>query len=337
MTDTTTAPESVRRTVDDYLGPGEKRFFGDGYKRAVQTLGDIVLDVGPDGAGSVRARASVRYPEDWSRKGRRNQAPHLSSIDVLLLAGEVAEVYLTHALGLDARSRSEMRLRKVRMKAGTSPVEEALDGFEVRAAITSLPPQAHTARRVSVADCQVGALRVRCEIEHPAGTVRPGTGGYHGPDDLLGPAELRPFRAAHKTKSQLIQDLRVDLGELSARATVGSRSSAPAALTVQGLESYSHPATSILDVFVCAIQLGQILLYELDGVPRSESNTLWMRQSVLTIADTARPVTSPAPLSVRLAEPQLLTTREGDTWRSVEIAGELQHMSVTCSAAHRLP
>ncbi|MFF8732692.1 AvrD family protein [Streptomyces sp. NPDC015171] len=337
MTETTTAPERVRRTVDDYLGPGEKRFFGAGYKRAEQTLRDIVLEVGPDGDGTVRARAAVRYPEDWSKKGRRNQAPHLSSIDVLLLAGEAAELYLTHALGLDVGRRSEMRLRRVRMKAGTSPVEEALDGFDVRATVTALPAEPDTGARVSVADCQVGALRVRCEIEHPAGTVRPGTAAYPGPDELLGPAGLRPFRDAHKCKTQLIEDLRVDLAEQRAQATVSSRTAAPDGPPVRGLESYSHRATSLVDVFVAAIQLGQILLYELDGVPRSESNTLWMRQTVLDVADTRRPVTSPAPLSVRLADSQLLTTREGDTWRSVQIVGELQHMSVSCSAAHRLP
>ncbi|KUN95405.1 AvrD family protein [Streptomyces caeruleatus] len=337
MTETTAAPERVRRTVDDYLGPGEKRFFGAGYKRADQILGDIALDVGPDGDGTLRARASVRYPQDWSRKGQRNQAPHLSSIDVLLLAGEVADLYLAHALGLDIGRRSEMRLRRVRMKAGTSPVEEALDGFDVRAAITMLPAEQDAEQRVSVVDCQVGALRARCEIEHPAGTVRPGTGRYDSPDDLLGPAGLRPFRAAHKCKSQLIDDLRVDLAEQRAQAMVSSRTAAPDGLPVQGIESYSHQGTSIVDVFVSAIQLGQILLYELDGVPRSESNTLWMRQATLHTGDTRRPVTSPAPLSVRLSEPRLLTTREGDTWRSVEIVGELQHMSVTCSAAHRLP
>ncbi|MEV7596085.1 AvrD family protein [Kitasatospora sp. NPDC089797] len=340
MTDIAEQTRTHRATVDDYLGPGEKRFFGEGYKRADQRLTDIRVGVGPDGVGHVRARARVRYPDDWSRKGKRNQRPHLSSIDVLLLAGEATELHLAHVLGLDAEQRSTARLRRVRMKAGTSPVEEDLDAFPVEATITELPyGGGDPDTRLSIADCRVGALRVQCEVEHPAGVVRSEPGAYDGPDALLGSAALRPYAAAHRAKYQLIERLAVDFTTNSAYATVSSgfRESAAADAPVRGLESHSHRSTSILDVFVATIQLGQILLYEIDGVPRSESNTLWMRQTVLDIADPHRPVTDPEPLSVRLEGTELLTSRDGETWRLVDIVGRLRHMSVRCSAAHRLP
>ncbi|MFD8707645.1 AvrD family protein [Kitasatospora sp. NPDC059648] len=340
MTDIAEQTRARRATVDDYLGPGEKRFFGEGYKRAEQRLTDIRVGVGPEGVGHVRARAGASYPDDWSRKGKRNQRPHLSSIDALLLAGETAEIHLAHVLGLDADRRSTARLRRVRMKAGTSPVEEELDEFPVEATVTELPyGAAGPDMRVSIADCRVGAMRVQCEIEHPAGVVRSEPGAYDGPDALLGSAVLRPYGAAHKAKYQLIEHLSVDFPNNSASATVSSRfrESEAADAPVRGLESHSHRATSILDVFVATIQLGQILLYEIDGVPRSESNTLWMRQTVLDIAEPHRPVTAPEPLSVHLEGTELLTSRDGETWRLVDIVGRLRHMSVRCSAAHRLP
>jgi hypothetical protein len=326
MTEIARPLEAPRRaTVDDYLGPGENRFFGKGYKRVEQRLTDIHVE-----PGCVRARASVRYPDDWSRKGTTNQPPHLSSIDTLLIAGEMAELYLTHVLRLDARARSDVRLRKVRMKAGRDPVEKELGEFVVQATITS------QSLRTSVVDCQVGTLRVCCEIEHPESSPAPEPGHYHGPDELLGPAELRPFAAAHRTKTQVIEDLDIDVPGCRARAVLSTRSTARQDLPVQGLESYSHGASSIIDAFVAAVQLGQILLYELDAVSRAESNTLWMRQTVLEIGDPHRPVYTPAGLSVRLEEPRLLTTRDGATWRTADITAEFEHMNICCSATHRL-
>ncbi|MFI9269346.1 AvrD family protein [Kitasatospora sp. NPDC052896] len=333
MTGTTATSEVLHRaTVDDYLGPGERRFFGGGYRRAEQRLADIRLTPGPDGGGTGSARASVGYPQDWSRKGDADRVPHLSSVDVLLIAGEMAELHLTHALGLDLRQRGELRLRRVRIQAGTNPVEKELADFQVHAAAT---PQTE---RTTLVHCRVGALRVRCEVEHPprpaVPTVAPAH--HHHPDALLGPARLRPFAAAHRTKTQLVEDLRVDLAAGRATALVSTRSTAPAGLPVQGLESYSHGATSILDAFVAGIQLGQILLYGLDSVSRAESDTLWMRQAVLEIGDPYRPVRR-AELAVRLAEPRLLTTRSGETWRTVDVVGELEHLGFRCSATHRLP
>ncbi|RFC71506.1 AvrD family protein [Streptomyces sp. AcE210] len=334
---THTREQRHHKTVDDYLGPGEKRFFGKGYKRAEQRLEDITVETSPDGAGVVRCRASVRYPQDWSRKGKRDQAPHLSSIDVLLIAGEVAELYLTHALGLDARGRAELRLRRVRMKAGNSPVEEELDEFDITATIRPVDASGPRGRAVTAVNCQVGALRALCEIEHPVGVPRSTPGRYADPDEVLGSAEHRPFGAAHKAKSQNIRELVVDSAASRARAVVSARHDVPEQPVVQGLESYSHRATSLIDGFVAAIQLGQILLYELDEVSRAESNTLWMRQSLIEVSDTERVITAPAPLSVHLEETQLITDRSGATWRTADIVGELRHMSFRCSATHRLP
>ncbi|MFB7669350.1 AvrD family protein [Kitasatospora sp. NPDC056138] len=336
MTGTTQTPDApVRETVDDYLGPGERRFFGSGYRRAEQRLTDIQVVSQADGTGTVHARGSVDYPADWSRKGTTDQAPHLSSIDALLIAGEAAELHLTHALGLDAAQRRGLRLRRVQLKAGRRPVEEELDGFAVHAT-TARPSE-----RSTVVDCRVGELRASLEIEHPplpAATVGPARSArYDSPEDLLGPARLRPYAAAHRSRTQTIEELSVDLPARRASALLGSRAVEPPAGPVGGLESYSYGAVSALDVFVGAIQLGQILIYGLDSVSRAESNTLWMRQAVLEIGDPYRPLSGPAPLSAELVDPQLLTTKAGETWRVVDIAAAFAHMRIRCSATHRLP
>jgi hypothetical protein len=333
------AGRAPRVTVDDYLGPAERRFFGQGYKRAEQRLTGISVGTRPDGKGFARGRAAVRYPDDWSRKGSVDQLPHLSTIDVLLLAGEATELYLTHALGLDPAQRRTLVLRRVRIKAGRVPVEEELGDFGVNAVI-SAPRDVDTSgsgRLISTADCQVGALRVRLDIEHPPGATASPSATYADPDALLGSGGLRPYAQLHTTKTQVMEDLDVNVRQHTAHAVTSVRSTAPDTLVAEGLESSTYRATSVVDAFVVALQLGQILLYELDAVPRAESNTMWMRQTVLEVGEPRRPVVGPGRITVRLENTELLTTGTGETWRSADVVGRLDHLSIRCSIAHRLP
>ncbi|MET7802849.1 AvrD family protein [Streptomyces decoyicus] len=338
-------PGDPRSTVDDYLGPGERRFFGQGYKRAEQRLSDISVGVRPDGKGFARGAASVLYPADWSRKGKTDQPPHLSTIDVLLIAGELAELYLVRALGLSPAQRSELRLRRVRIKAGSAPVEEELAEFGVTAVIDAAERKDGAAGEhgllVSSVDAKVGALRVRLDVEHPPGSATPppdfAEARYATPDDLLGPAALRPYARLHATKTQFVEDLTVDVPHHTAHARTWTLSTAPADLTPQGLESGTFRSTSLIDAFVVVLQLGQIVLYELDEVPRAESNTMWMRQTVIEVGEPQRPLTEPGRVTVRLADLELLTTADGETWRSADIVGALDHLAIRVSIAHRLP
>lgn len=332
-----------RKSIDDYLGGGETRFFGSGYRRAAQRLRNLRLVVGEDGSGTVMARAAVEYPRDWSMKGKAERPPHLSSIDVLLLAGETAEVYLTHVYHLDDAQRSRMRLSRVVIKAGRSPVEEALGGFGVEATVAPLgavPGRPDLWR--SVADCLVGTLRVRCEIEHPVTEASerrpPGTASYTDPDELLGPATRRPFAAAHREKSQLIGPPEVDMERLRASAACTVvRPNSP----VVGLESDSYQSMSVIDVFVVAIQLGQVLLYELDQIGRESTNTLWMRQTVLEIGEPGGEdgpgQVAPAMVRAGLDQPELLVAADGETWRTAAITGSCGEIRLRCAVAHQLP
>jgi hypothetical protein len=327
-----------RETVDAYLGPHEKRFFGKGYKRAQQRLTDISLVSGPGEKGFARGRASVSYPSDWSKKGDRHQPPHLSSIDVLLLTGEIADLYLTHSLRLDPAERSAMLLRRIRIKAGRKPVEDALGDFPVEAVISRRGSAAgRPGFRLSEVDCLVGELRARCEVEHPEGREHTAPAVWTSPDELLGPAETRPYGAAHKWKSHEIRDLAVDVGRRYAEAVFDVRCELPEGIHVQGLESYSQNAVSIVDFFAVAMQLGQILLYELDRISRADSNTLWMRQTLLEIGRPGEVLTGPSPLTARLEEAELLTSADGKSWRTADIVAESRGLAMRCSVAHQLP
>src|SRR5690606_23714126 len=75
------------------------------------------------------------------------------------------------------------------------------------------------------------------------------------------------------------------------------------------------------------------LLYSLDGVARADSNTLWMRRTVIRPAPE-----TPADgrFEVRLREPRLLLGAQGG-WRSAEIVTDHAGLRLSCSVAHLLP
>ncbi|KAA0015595.1 hypothetical protein F0A16_19940 [Salinicola corii] len=89
-----------------------------------------------------------------------------------------------------------------------------------------------------------------------------------------------------------------------------------------------------IDVFVSALQLGQILLYELDDVTREESNNLWMRNvSFKTLQKTDVPLGNN--LDVTLENTSLVNKDDAE-WRSADIVASLDHIQVRCSVAHQL-
>lgn len=325
----------------DYLGPPEKRFFSSGYRAAEHTVGGIRLT--PPGAepASVTAEVSVAYPGDWSRKKEGiDLPPHLSSIDTLALAAQLAEAHLTHAHALNEDQRAGMRLRRVRLTAGTTPQEE-LTGLDARALLLETRPLGEAPGRwLSVYDCRIARMRARCEIEHPEGGKPTFSGRYDTLEELLGPAERRYYGAGFTHDAQHIESVRADLSELSAEALVRMVRDDAAPPATAGIEGAQRPAPSMIDCFVTNLQLAQILMYELDAMSRTESNTLWMLRTVLS-APPGRPAADgpegvPLPLSTRITGKHLLPLR-GGTWRNVEVAGEFGGVRLRSSLAHELP
>jgi len=326
-------------SIDDYLGPGDGRFFSRGYQRARYGVRDITVAVDEQGGG-VTAEADVHYPADWSTKKKAGDLrPHLSTVDALVLGVQLAEIHLGAANCLDAADRRETTLRKVVIRSGNAPQED-LRGIRLAAAHVRSTPVDGTAGRVrSVYDTTVGALQVRCDIEHPAGRCAEGEHAYGSLDDALGPGVRRFYGEAFKQRRHSIEQIRVDLDALVAEGTARFRTTGSEAPT-EGIDGSSQPAVSLIDCFVVNLQLAQVLMYELDSVRRDESNTLWMMKTVLESAPDPWPLRGDQPdaLPARTAivGKRLLPLR-GGTWRSVDLHGGLAGITMRCAFAHELP
>ena len=318
-------------SIDDYLGPNESRFFGAGHRRVRHLMRDVV--VGHQGAprGFATATAGVEYPFDWSSKAASGfLRPHLSTIDALLFSVQLAELCVASTYDLTDAQRREMWLRRVDIRAGAAPNEEDLDAFGVEAELVGTEQTA--AGAVSTAACRIGRMKIRCQVEHaPAAASRPGFRKVRPAD-----ARARLFSDGYKSRVQSIADVRVDRRAVRAEALVRIDSLADEVLPGEGLEAAYRPHVSMIDSFVVALQLGQVLLYELDGFDRGDSETLWMRRTTMVAETPVRPSGEAFRMTVGLDGAKLVEAR-GGIWRTADIVADCLGIRLACSVTHRLP
>ncbi|MCO6004067.1 AvrD family protein [Actinoallomurus purpureus] len=330
--------EVAGASIDEFLGPREWRFFGEGFKRARHRMSAVRITIGADGSGQIESRASVAYPADWSRKGDVDQRPHLSTIDVIVIGAQLGEMYLAHTRRLDREQRRRMAVRRIRVKAGRRPVEDDLSGFPATAHVSGPLARCRNGHDLltTTVECTVATMRVQLEICHEAGRPDPGPGSYGSPQVLLGDAGSRLFGAGYKVRRQLVENVDVDPTAQTARAVVRVLLDAGATAPDEGLEGEHRASATVIDCFVAGLQLGQVLLYELDGVPRARSNTLWMRRTVLECAAPRPALENPTPVIAFLDDVRLLKNSKAETWRSADIVAELNGISMRCSVVHLL-
>lgn len=336
-----TGQQLLLSSIDDYLGPGETRFFSRGYQRAeYEVYGITVRPSSTADAPCVAGYVDLRYPADWSRKKDGvDLRPHLSTVDALVLGVQLAETHLVHAHRMDRDEQRRMRLRKVVLRAGNAPQED-LKGVELSAKLVVCKEDASAAGgHVSVYDCGVGGMRARCEFEHRASAAEEEAKRYETFEAVLGSATSRLYGEGFKRRRHTIHDVNVDIDELRAHADTKFREEGSVPLSADGVEGGDEPVVSLIDTFVVNLQLAQVLMYELDGLTRATSNTLWMMQTVLSAGPSRTPLPEPETrlqADTAVTGSRLLPLR-GASWRRVELSGALGAMSMRASFAHELP
>ncbi|SNX66042.1 avirulence D protein (AvrD) [Streptomyces sp. TLI_55] len=339
-----TGPAGARLSVaaiDDYLGPGEHRYFGAGFRRVRHRLEAIRVSRRPDSTEAT-AHASVTYPAHWSAKGTGELLPHLSSVDTLALGAQLAEILLGHAYGLDAGARSRMWLRAVSLRAGVHPQEDLAD-IPVHGVFRPAESErVADGLLASSLDVRIGSMEVRCEIQHEvAGGYRPDRAEARHPsaEDALGEPCRRYFAELFRHRDQRVTHLTVDRDARRVDATVritpapGESDSRP---RPTGLESAYLPSASMIDAITVTGQLAQVLLYELDGIDRGDSDTLWLRKAALSTRMPLRALDQAFPVHARIEDTRLLIIAD-DTWRVCELGYAFHGITGRFSVAHRLP
>lgn len=184
--------------------------------------------------------------------------------------------------------------------------------------------------------CTVGSLRAECEILHPVATSGPRGHDEAAPWPASG-SRRSLYAGGFRQRRQLLEDVEADFSENRARARLRTTFIEEISEVREGLDATLYFAASPVDCFAAALQLGQLLLYQLDDVPRAQSHTLWMRETSAELDPGRGPLPATADVTVSLQRLQLLENSKGEVWRTADIVGELHGARVRCSVAHRIP
>lgn len=320
----------VLANVDDYLGPSSNRFFGSGYRKTTPALHELAIRHSPDGTTVMEARGSVRVGDHWSVKGSTSQQPHLGTTDAIVLALEAAEALLASRYAPSILP--SVYVREITLIAGTTPIEDTLDDFPVTATTTGQSNDG--VMRVHI---EMASMKAVMEVHHPLCVASRANLRTENPDALVGDAALRVYGDIYKSRQTDIRDITLDSSALTSRATVAVSEPVPDLPASIGLEGAYQPGLSLMEGFVATLQLGQVLLYELDGLSRADSNTLWMRRTVIKASAPPSSIRSGLPLDVKLRRSRILPLN-GSNWRCADIVGRIgEHLEITCDVAHELP
>ncbi|PZS34889.1 MAG: hypothetical protein DLM61_02855 [Pseudonocardiales bacterium] len=324
--------------IDALLGPGDERFFGRGYRGVRYGYGPVVVEGDSPSTGLLLARLSTGYPSNWSsKKADEKLAPHLSTVDAVIVGTELAELLLTHAFNLDPSQRRRAWVRRLDIKAASSPQEDLRDLPLEAALLDSAVLEDADELTVSTVRCLIGSMTVTAQVQHPTAALQWQATRMKHPDALLGPAGRRYHGRVFASRGQRVTDVALDLQALTARASVELTSErGSTTIPTEGFGVSHFPAPTMVDAFVVNLQLAQALLYQLDGGDRTNSNTLWMRSTQL-VADVHKSRNSGAYVVTVALENARTVPVGGQIWRISDIVGELGGVHLRCALAHQLP
>lgn len=324
---------TTRATIEEVLGPGDTRYFGQGFQRVTHDLTDVAIN-STRITGTVTATARVDYPADWSTKTTSPVGPHLSTVDALIIAGQLAEAYLAHGHRLDPSARARMWLRSFDMTAGAA-AQTQLAGIAAHGRRSSMrigPWGTNTV--ISTFDFRIGTVRLSCQVQHDVGTPVLVPATWPHIDLLLGGAAHRHYGRGFTRRRHQIRDVVVDANLQQAHAAVHVEDTLPA--SPHGMAASYEPALSLVDATVCTAQLAQVLAYQLEHVKREETDTLWMRGFGMRTDTPALPITDPLTMSGRVVQRKRLD-RMGKSWRTYRMDGGIGGIQAVASLAFNVP
>ncbi|MEU2252775.1 AvrD family protein [Nocardia xishanensis] len=322
-------------SYDEPLGPRSDRYFGEGYKKVSPELTDLQIRRSTQVGTKYSGTARLSYPAAWSTKKHRELVPHVSSVDTVMLAASLCDAAITHARDLGPAESSRMWVRQAAVRAGAAPHED-LDNIPVEAEITTVT--ADDAEELETAfKFRVGNLTGTLTMVHPVGSGTldlPGVDHVAQLSDIYGPA---PHYYLNGVKDHTLTATDLTVDESASRINSKQRVNAGVEGGYVGAESAYWDSVSPIDAIVGAAQLSQILLYQMDGLDRSSSNTLWMRKLEFVTEGPRRPSSEPFDGTVEIRRTSTID-RGGQRWRSADLLiKEFQGVTGFCLLAHQLP
>lgn len=327
----------VIENIDDYLGDGEYRFFGMGYRRVSYEIENASVNFKKKQGEehTLTAALSVAYPIDWSKKKSGNLTPHLSSVDVIILTARFCEVMLSQCYLYSPSENARTWIKNIKLKAGASAQEDLKNiPVVIRMKATNSDKENKDVLS-SVFECKIGKMLARCEVEHINKDAVYQETVYPSLSVLFDAPQRKYYGDLFKTRGQRLTNIRYDrtaqqvISEV--KLTIPDSSHSP-----EGIEGAWQPMVTFVDCFVSHLQLSQILMYELDNISRADSETLWMLQTEISASSPVRKFDDTTNMMATVTAAQTFDI-DSRKWRQVTTEGEYAEIKIKCVLSHLLP
>lgn len=305
---------TATQNIDDILGQSQQRYFGAGYKHVKHNIQDIYID--PD-KNHFDAMVSINYPTSWSsKKTSKELKPHLSTIDVFVVAAQMCDVFMSHCFKLSEGESKRAWLRSLTVKAGK---ESVLNLNEIPLAgglVKSLKTDESLNGYLSEFKLKLGGFILNLEVDHSGSAAK----CTNGPITFKSLNEIfSPDRQAYYGDQYAHIMHHININEKSASEIEGE-------LKFEKTSDY-NPTSGIgaaysgcynpLDLMICGAQLSQVLVYQIDQLSRENTKNLWMR-SVKVVCPQPLIKGGTFPITVETKKTRLIT-KGNERWRMADL------------------
>ncbi|VVB80089.1 Pseudomonas avirulence D protein (AvrD) [uncultured archaeon] len=119
--------------VEDILGDPRKRFFSNGYRNVQHNIRNVLVNPAET---AVSAKVNLAPRGAWAVKDGKPCRPHFSSIDAILVCGQLAQAYMYTIDNVVRDETSNLWLRDLSIKTGSKPIEDC-EGVDISAKLDS--------------------------------------------------------------------------------------------------------------------------------------------------------------------------------------------------------
>ncbi len=316
----------VYETIDEILGDKDKRFFSSGFKNVRHLFNDISIS---PCRNELTAKCSAIYPENWSLKEDGTVLkPHVSTLDILVFVFCLNTLFVSHIYQLNNNQISDIWIKKVTIKAGSEP-EYKLEDIYIYTGFLGTSETGND-RYSSAFSNEIAGFNVVIELEHDINNMTTEDIFHSSMKDAGSSIAGYCSQLVEKNKIYDLSNICIDKNSQSLSSDVNIRKTE----TISDNNIYS-----IIDLFACASQQMQALIYRVDSIQRKCSNNLWMRKVEI---EYKKPVSTLKSFrqSVYISKSKILRMKES-TWRIADfkciVDSPSNPLSVSVSLAHEIP
>jgi len=322
------------QNIDDILGQSQQRYFGAGYKHVKHNILDIHID--PDN-NQFDAMVSIDYPTSWStKKTSKELKPHLSTIDVFVVAAQMCDVFMSHCFKLSEGESKQAWLRSLTVRAGKDSVlnlnEIPLSGNLVK----SIKTEDSINGFLSEFKLSLGGFTLNLEVDHSSLAAKCSNAPikFKSLNEIFDPERRAYYGDQYANISHNIHIKSMDAmsieGDLKFEKTSDYN-------PTSGIGAAFSGCYNPLDLMICGAQLSQVLVYQIDQLSRENTKNLWMR-SVKVVCPQPLIKGGSFPITIETKKTRLIN-KGGESWRMADlraISPVDSDFYMECNVAHEI-